>query len=476
MNDHYEIIIVGAGLSGLAVAHFLADQQSLPLILESGTRSGGVIRSFNEGGYLAEWGPHGFLDNNSASRQLLTATGLAREAIKAPLANNVRFVCNQGRLVPLPQSPLGLLRTPLLSLKGKLRLAVEPCKKPLADGHSIGQWAEHRFGPEVLPLVDTAVTGTFAGDYQRLSIDVVMPGVRRLEKEYGSLLRGLWRERRRKKQAQPATEQNAGKSREKEPEQPAAGGRLPAMTSFPQGMEYLVSRLSREQNIRYQSGVESIRPLAEGGWEVTGRGGVRQAEHLILALPVNQALRLLSAFTPPIATIPEARIATVALGFRREDAAVPAGFGYLAPEREGRFTLGALFSSQMFPARAPAGHLLLEALVGGRRHPERLELDDDAMVANIYQDLRRLLPLKAPPVFVRVLRGAGGIPQLEADHANLLCWRQTLARQHPQLHLTGFGWDGIGINEMIQAAQRVADQIMQGQSNTERAAVRPVYF
>lgn len=467
MSTNHEIIIIGAGLSGLATAHFLAGAGAgtTTLIMEKSDRPGGAIRSFHEDGFRAEWGPHGFLDNNPESRQLLAESGLDREALKAPLSKNVRFVCHQGRLVALPQKPGALLTTPLLSLAGKLRLAAEPFQKPLPDGHSIGEWAQHRFGREILPLVDAAITGTFAGDYQRLSIDAVMPGVRRLEKEHGSLLRGLWREHRQKKKtAAPGEGKKAG------------GDRLPAMTSFPQGMEHLVNRLSRELNILYQCGVTAIRPLSEGGWEVQSQQGVFRAAQLVLALPVNQALALLEAFAPPVATVPEARIVTVALGFRRQDAEIPAGFGYLAPEREGRFTLGALFSSHMFPDRAPADHVLLEALVGGRRHPERLELDDETMINNIYNDLRQLLPIKAPPVFARVLRGSGGIPQLEQDHPRLLAWRDQLARQHPDLLLAGFGWDGIGMNDMMKAAKQAAEKIAQGRSSKEQAQVRPVYF
>ena len=198
MPETHEIIIVGAGLSGLSAAHFL--HTSAPdldiLILEQDGRPGGAVRSFHEQGFLAEWGPHGFLDNNEASRALLSETGLDRIAQKAPLGNFVRYVCHAGRLVQLPQSPPALLATPLLSPLGKLRLLGDLFKKPRTEEQSVGQWAAYRFGTEILPLVDAAITGTFAGDYERISIDAVMPGVRGLEKEAGSVLKGLLRKKR----------------------------------------------------------------------------------------------------------------------------------------------------------------------------------------------------------------------------------------------------------------------------------------
>ena len=133
MPEKHEIIIIGAGLSGLSAAHFLS--KSMPeidiLILEQDSRPGGAVRSFNEQGYLAEWGPHGFLDNNPASRALLSETGLDRIAQKAPLNNFVRFISHQGQLVQLPQSPPALLATSLLSPVGKLRLLGEICNNEL---------------------------------------------------------------------------------------------------------------------------------------------------------------------------------------------------------------------------------------------------------------------------------------------------------------------------------------------------------
>lgn len=459
MDESYQTIIVGAGLSGLAVAHFLERLTSGPgpLLLEAGERPGGAVRSFAAEGYLAEWGPHGFLDNNPASRELLAATGLAHVALKAPLGRFRRFVCHQGRLQPLPQKPQALLTTPLLSLPGKLRLLGELAKKPLADGATIAEWAAHRFGREVLPLVDAAVTGTFAGDLERLTIDAVMPGVRRLEKEHGSVLRGLWREKK----------SNRG----------GVKRRLPAMTSFPQGMEQLTLTLCQGKNILFASPVTAIRRHAQGGWEISGERGRFRAPNLVLALPVNQALRLLADFAPPVSAIPEAKIATVALGFRREEAEIPAGFGYLAPEWEGRFALGAMFSSHMFPGRAPEGCFLLEALVGGRRHPERLELADEEIIRRVLADLGQLLPLQGSPVFARVLRATGGIPQLEGDHLRLLAWRRQLEAAAPGLLLSGFGWDGIGMNDMIQAARSTAERIVRGSGGEGGpAVVKPVYF
>ncbi|MFC1523882.1 protoporphyrinogen oxidase [Thermodesulfobacteriota bacterium] len=456
MEKLFDVIIIGAGLSGLSSSHFV--NKFAPglevVLLEKSMRPGGAVRSFHDDGIRAEWGPHGFLDNTAESRELLEDLDLVSEAQRAPLGDFLRFVCHDGSLHPLPQKPQVLLTTSLLSLGGKLRLIADLWKKPAPDGMTISQWAEYRFGKEVLPLVDAAVTGTFAGDLDRLSIDVVMPGVRNLEKEMGSVLRGL----KAKKKGQ------------------VQSGPLPAMLNFPQGMERLISSLAREKNIYF--GTEALKIFnQDSAWTVNTLNETFRAKDLLIALPVNQALNLLASLDqPPVSSIPVAKIINVIMKFPAS-AKVPRGFGYLAPEKEHRFTMGAMFTSHMFPEKTPGGTVLIEALVGGRRHPERLDLGDDELVRRIYQDIKELMDLPDPPDYTKVLRPESGIPQMEKDHPRLLEWREQLVKKTPGLHVTGFGWDGIGMNDMIKNGRKIAHNIAHGgETDQEKAPVKPVYF
>lgn len=456
MKNTFDVIIVGAGISGLSAAHFLTKQKpDLKIaIVDQADRAGGVIRTFREGGYQAEWGPHGFLNNTPESRGILRDIGLDQEMQIAPLGDYRRFICFKGQLEALPQNPKMLLSTPLLSVAGKLRLLGDLWKKPCRKDQTIGEWAAYRFGSQVLPMVDVAVTGTFAGDLHRLSIDAVMPGVRALEKEAGSVLRGL---KRKKKMGSGETG-------------------LPAMINFPGGMERLVQVLAeRQECLKLSSKVEKL-SRREDGWVIETGQEKLQAGVLIMALPVNASLPLLGEIEPPpIAGIPGAEIANVVLGFS-PGAEVPRGFGYLAPESEGRFALGAMFSSHMFPNRCPEGHVLLEALVGGRRHPEKLELADDEMIERVCKDIGGLMTLPSAPVFAKVLRSAGAIPQLEMDHSALLKWRRAMEGKWQGLHICGFGWDGIGINDVVKSAARTTEEVVAGRQVEGEAAVKPVYF
>lgn len=462
----HDVIIVGAGLSGLSVARFLRDKRpgiSL-LLLEKNTHPGGAISSHSEEGYLAEWGAHGFLDNCLESRVLVHIAGLKQEVEKAPLKDFVRYVCLDGSLKLIPQSPPKIIKAPLVPFSAKLRILADLWKKPLPGEPTVADWVEYRFGKALLPFADAVFTGTYAGDINRLTIDSVMAGVRDIEKESGSVLRGLWKKARTKKKE---GEKSTG---------------LPAMTSFRAGMgrfpQGLANTLEANREIMYRTSVKKISPV-ENGWQVTTDQNSFTGRHLVLALPVNASLPLLTGVDtltpPPMDHLAEARIATVALGFT-EQANIPFGFGYLAPESEQRFALGALFSSHMFPDRAPAGHQLLEALVGGRRHPERLEMDDDELIHEVYRDLGRLMDLPTPPSFARVLRPPGGIPQLESGYPALLSWRRNLHAEQQNLHVCGFGWKGIGINDMTKEAWSAAKRILTDQVEQERTELRGIYF
>ena len=465
MTESRDTIVIGGGLSGLTAAHrlqHLLPQDSL-LVIEKSNRTGGVIQSFSEEGFHAELGPHGFLDNSSESKQLLAETGLDRECVKASLSTYVRYVCRNSKLQVIPQSPLKIIRAPLIPWKDKFRVLGDLFTPPLDGEPTVAKWAAHRFGRALLPYVDAVFTGTYAGDYDELKIDAVMPGVRALEREHGSVIRGAIAKARatRKKKSTKKLE-------------------MPAMTSFPEGMERLPARLTEllaeRQNILLGTSVDRLVQDADG-WRVETSAGDYQAQRVVIALPINQSLSLIKAIdaSVPVKSIPEAWINTVVFGFK--DAELPPGFGFLSPEVEGRFSLGTLFSSNMFPNRAPGGHIVFETLVGGRRHPERLEIEDDRLIELCLEDIRGLLDLPAEPCFTKVLRPAGGIPQLGKDYIELLKWRNSLLQRHPGLYVCGFGWEGIGLNDMIKAARGIAEKAAAGVPQfQDQAEVKKVYF
>jgi oxygen-dependent protoporphyrinogen oxidase len=468
MNQQCKTAIIGGGLSGLTVAHKLrlhSPNHSF-LVIERNDRPGGVIRTHRENGFIAEIGPHGFLDNCPESRTILVETGLDRECVTAPLIDFVRYVYLHGQLNCIPQTPLKIVKAPLIPWSAKLRVLAELWQPVLAGEPTVAKWAKHRFGAALLPYLDAVYTGTYAGDFDRLTIDSVMPGVRALEKMHGSVLRGLFARMREKR---------------KEADKSGKNFSMPAMTSFPGGMQRLVEKLAEPlrsgENLLPKTTVTALYPDG-GSWRVVTDKGEINATNVVCALPINAALRLLAGFTStmPLQRLGEAWINTVVFGFT-DRTVIPPGFGFLTPEVEQRFALGTLFSSNMFPGRAPAGHIIIETLVGGRRHPERLTLDDDTLMQNAYDDVSDILQIKEQPVYTRILRPGGAIPQLERSYPQLLAWREKLLANHRNLFICGFGWEGIGLNDMMKTATRTAARLLApAPRNGGEPELKGVYF
>lgn len=469
MNSHFQTIILGGGLSGLTAAHKLRLNRPKHklLVLEKSNCTGGVIKTHEELGFISEIGPHGFLDNCQESKQILAETGLDAECVKAPLIDFVRYVFLHNKLNLIPQTPGKILKAPLIPWAAKLRVLFELFQPALSGEPTVAKWINHRFGPALLPYLDAVYTGTYAGDFDRLTIDSVMPGVRAIEKEYGSVLYGLFCEMRKKKKSRPKGESTALQ--------------MPAMTSFPKGMVRLPERLSenlqRGENLLLGTTVLSVKPQ-EKTWHIDTTAGSFTAENVIFALPINESLKMLSKIDNdiPEKAVPETWLATVVFGFTERNQ-LPPGFGYLTPECEKRFTLGSLFSSNMFPNRAPDGHIVFETLIGGRRHPERVCLDDRELSRRALDDVSEILNIREQPVYTTVLRSNGGIPQLEKNYPALLKWRENFQTHHRGVQICGFGWDGIGLNDMMKHATKAADAILSGPSGSgDEPEVKGVYF
>jgi len=454
MKKH-DVIIVGAGLSGLSVAHFL--KKARPdidlLLIEKSPRPGGAIRSHEEEGFLAEWGPHGFLDNIEEARELLDDLDLGDEIQKAPLKKFKRYICRDGKLKILPQTPPVIISTNLLSLGAKFRMLGDLWKKPLSHEQTIADWAAHRFGKAILPIADIAATGTYAGDIEKLSIDAAYPGLKLLEAEYGSVLRGAIKSRK-------------GKAR----------NGMPSMVSFKNGMGQLISTLATGNDIALNSAVWDISRSDDAWYLETDTGGY-SARNVVMALHINRALPMLSKLVAaPDQSLSEAIVYNIVMGFD-EQADIPYGFGYLAPKIEDRFALGSLFPTHMFPGRAPEGMKGLEVLVGGVRNPQHLQLSDDDLVEQAYADISQLIKLPQRPLFTKVLRPEIGIPQLEIGHSRFQEYREKMETEFPGLYVNGFGWEGIGVNDMIKMAKRSAENLLKGAGGTRGpATVKGVYL
>lgn len=445
-----KVAVVGGGITGLAAAFQLHRAGLEPLVFEAGATGGGVIRSHRDDGFLVEAGPNS-LQETPGVRELIDAVDLTAEVVEAGPAAKNRYIVRDGRLVPLPMSPPALLRSPLLSWKGKLRLLKEPFVRPAPaeSDESLAAFVRRRLGGEALDyLVNPFIAGIFAGDPEKLSARHALPRLFDLEQKHGSLFRGL----------------KAARTQKKSP---------PRLISFRDGLASLPGALAQKLKgrIYFETSVETI-TARENGWElIATRYGRRLRDTydaIVFALPADALARL--AFDKegapvslkPLAQMPHPPVASVSLGFKRDQIRHPLdGFGMLIPEKERRQVLGTLFPSTLFPERAPAGQVLLTTFVGGTRQPELAQTSEANLRRIVMEDLRALLGVTGDPVFSSIHLWPRAIPQYETGHETFLRAIDAFETQNPGLFLAGPVRDGISLGQCIASGQKQADRAKQ---------------
>lgn len=438
----YDVVVVGAGISGLTAAFHLARAGLEVAVLEASERVGGAITTLRRDGWLFELGPNTVLASRPAVGELIRAAGLEAERLEAPPSARRRYLWKGEELVPLPVGPVGFLTTPLFPLGAKLRLLREPWIRRAPEGveESIAAFVRRRLGEAFLDYaVGPFVSGVYAGDPERLSVRWAVARIHALEREHGSLIRGALARRKG----------------------PAPGG---AMISFRDGLESLPLRLAAVVG-RVRTGCPCRRLERRGeGFVAVTEAGAYQARRLILAVPADVQARLLGELTggagEALAEIPYAPVAVACYGFRRGDVAHPLdGFGFLAPRKESLRLLGCLFPSTLFPGRAPDGHVALTAFAGGRTDPEIVGRDEADLHRGLLADLDRALGLSGEPVFRRLERWPRAIPQFEVGHGRFVELGRRLEAEHPGLHLAGNVFAGVSVPDCIQGAAELAARI-----------------
>lgn len=437
-GERAPIVVVGGGIAGLAAAFALHRERVPFLLLEASSRVGGAIRSVRDGPYLVELGAN-TVQATEEIVALARDVGLAGELLEAD-PRLPRFVFHGGTLHAVPMGPIALATTSLLSAQGKAKVLAEPFVPVRRDPapESVASFVERRFGREVLErMVAPFVSGTYAGDPERLEIGSVFPRLVALEREHGSVVRGALFGRR----------------------DPAAPAGPRKVVSFRGGLESLCRAVAERLGpaVRTGTAVESLRHRAGGGFEVRLAGGATiEAAGVILALDPWSAAGILREESPDLALelegISAPPLALAAVALRRDRIAHDLrGFGFLAAARSGLGILGAIFASSVFAERAPAGEALLVAFVGGAIDPAAASLDDAEIVRRVVADLRRVVGASAEPVWSRVERYPRAIAQYAIGHAERVARIRTALERLPGLELAGNYFAGISVGEALRS-------------------------
>lgn len=447
------VAIVGAGITGLAAAHELVARGIEVVVHEAGDRPGGPVRSFRDGGYLAEEGPNTLLAPDPELRRWIGGLGLADQCLESSPAASRRFLVRHGRPVALPGNPLGWITTPLFSWPGKLRILGDLFLGRPDPGHeeSVAGFVRRRLGQEMLDrAINPLIAGIYAGDPEKLSLREAFPRLHEVERAHRSLLIGqvlVDREKRRRGEV----------SRTKAPK-----------LSFQEGLESLVRALASRLGDRLRLGSPVTRVARRGdGWELTSGNLPMTRTHsaVLMTAPAHRLARV-ALETPTgdslgwLESMPHAPITTLVLGFRRADVAHRLdGFGVLVPEVEAIPILGVLFNSSLFPNRAPEGHVTLTCYLGGSRDPELAVASLERQLDVALGALGPLLGVTGRPTFIHHRTYQPGIPQYGLDFGRFRQRFDDLERSHPGLHFAGQFRHGIALFDCLTAGREAAARI-----------------
>jgi oxygen-dependent protoporphyrinogen oxidase len=442
------VAVIGGGITGLSAAWELCQRGVPVVVFEARSQPGGVMASVRDRDWLVETGPNTLFENSPAITAFLKSLGLDTRRLVASPEANTRYVVRNGRPAALPGTPLAFFTSPFLSVRTKLGVLAEPFRRrgPADRDESVAEFVDRRLGREFLDfVVNPFVAGVYAGDPAALSVRHAFPKLHALERDHGSLIRGALRRRT------------------------ATAGPKGSMVSFPDGLAEIPRALAQKlgSSLRLNHAVTAVRRKG-AAWQVVfdaGDGPVAEDfASVICALPPDALARLPILGVPEAAKlsllgeVPQPAVASVFLGFRREDVTHPLdGFGLLAPAVEKRRILGTLFSSTLFPGRAPEGYVALTTFVGGTRQPELCAQDDAALVAMVQGELADLLGVHGAPVITRVQRWPRAIAQYVVGFQKFknACYAAEAAA--PGLFLGGPCCDGVSLSNCIGAGRRLAD-------------------
>jgi oxygen-dependent protoporphyrinogen oxidase len=459
------VAIVGGGISGLATAYRIegaAREAGLSVdvqVLEREDVAGGKIGSFAQDGFLCEAGPNGYLNNEPATDRLIDDLKLRDRVLRSHDRARTRYILRRGVFHKLEMNPARFMRSPLLSLRGRLRVASEmfvPGKKGDRE-ETVAQFGRRRLGQEFVDvMLDSMVSGIYAGDVNRLSMQAAFPRVPLMEKQYGGLVKALNQRRREARRA---------RVRGQKQETPTAG---PAgvLHSFQGGMGEIIQVLAKHlgDRMNVNTVVERVRPLADG-YGVTVGGREYEVDAVVLAVPGPAARQLLNDIAPQAAaqlgSIHVAGVHVVQLGFERGQVEMDlGGFGALIPRKEGLRMLGSIWSSSTFAHRAPDGHVLLTSMVGGRHDPQADDLSDDDLMKLVLDEMEPFYGIDGPPAFSKVFRWRSGIPQYELGHLDKVAQARRDLERLPGMFLTGNTVAGVSFNQCIAHAETIASGVV----------------
>ncbi|MEU6811986.1 protoporphyrinogen oxidase [Streptomyces sp. NPDC046831] len=470
-STRHVVVVVGAGIAGLAAAHRLLQRGARVTVLEASDRVGGKLLPGEIAGVRVDLGAESMLARRPEAVTLAREVGLT-DRLRPP-ATATASIWTRGALRPMPKGHvMGVPGTAsalagVLSEEGLRRIGRDAGlpRTEIGDDVAVGEYVAARLGREVVDrLVEPLLGGVYAGDAYRISMRSAVPQLFRAAREHDSLTEAV-----RAVQAEAAAAQQTG---------PLFTGIEGGVGRLPLAVADSVRRRGGE--IVTEAPVTELRRRADGGWRVTAGDRVLRADAVVVAVPAPAAAALLRAESPGAAAelgaVEYASMALVTLAYRRAEADLPEGSGFLVPPVDGRTIKASTFASRKWGwiAEEDPDVVVVRTSVGRYGETEILQRDDADLVDVSRHDLREATGLDAEPLRTRVTRWTDGLPQYPVGHHA----RVARIREHvaglPGLAVCGAVYDGVGIPACIASAYAAVDQLDGDPRGVDELTAHPV--
>ena len=450
-----EIVVIGAGISGLATSFWLKKAGFKITILESNNNPGGAMITEIKDGYLIDYGPNSGLETTPHIRKIVDEIGLTDDLIYANEQGNNRYILKNNKLHSLPTGLIPFLKTKLFSVKGKVRLFKEPFIGKSEDGYyqSLGSFVKRRLGEEFLTYaIDPFVSGVFAGDPNKLSVKSAFPKLYRLEELYGGLIKGMIKGAKERKKRAEQSKQHA------------------KMFSFKKGMYEFPKVLAEKLNvdIYYNATVTDI--IKENNnykilYTYNNQNKEIITQNLLATVPAYKLADLInkqdSLLSKKLQTIIYPPVIVLYLGYDKKDIKVKLdGFGFLIPSVEKKSFLGAIWSSTIFVNRAANEKASFTLFIGGARNLDLLEKNIEKLMEQVVKEFNEIMGIETAPELLSYKIWEYAIPQYNLGYIEIENAIENFEQKNEGFFISGNHRGGISVGDCIKNSEITANKIL----------------
>ncbi|MEK3686177.1 protoporphyrinogen oxidase [Paenibacillus sp. FSL R10-2736] len=467
-----KVVIIGGGLSGLSAAYYVrkfyreAGVQPEIILIEKDKCLGGKIETLHRDGFVIEKGPDSFLARKTAMVDLARELELDHELVTTNPNAKKTYILQRGKLHPMPAGlVLGIptelkpfLKSGLVSFGGKMRAMMDFVLPPRrsSEDESLGDLIERRLGTEVLEnMTEPLLAGIYAGDMRKISLQATFPQFGEVERQYGSLIRGMTTGRK--------------------PAETHTGTKKSAFLTFRQGLQSLVHALIHDlQDAQQRTGTGAVSIKVRSGAGVSAEasaapryeveldnGELLQADDIYVTVQNFAAAELLRPHVDVSAldAVNYVSVANVVMAFTKKDIVTEYdGSGFLVPRKEGRNITACTWTSTKWLHTSPDDKVLLRCYVGRSGDEQNVDLPDEALAELVRKDLKEIMGISAAPLFTEITRLRHSMPQYPVGHPGRIAGlRSELEEKLPGVYAFGAGYDGIGMPDCIKQAKLTAE-------------------